>query len=72
MSDRACAELRYLRSLVAALEFDKRALEERLTFAWQEVGRIHGKLLHEKRSVETARYLACPPQWNCRLFGARA
>jgi sigma54-dependent transcription regulator len=39
------AELRHLRSRVATLEEDKRVLEERLAFAWQEVNRIRAKLL---------------------------
>jgi hypothetical protein len=39
------AEIRRLRSRVATLEDDKRVLEERLAFAWQEVNRIRAKLL---------------------------
>jgi hypothetical protein len=47
-------ELRRLRSRVATLEDDKRVLEERLAFAWQEVGRIRAKLLEVRPSFHTA------------------
>jgi len=40
---------------VATLETDKRVLEERLAFAWQEVNRIRAKLLALRPSMlETA------------------
>jgi hypothetical protein len=48
-------ELRRLRSRVATLETDKRVLEERLAFAWQEVNRIRAKLLDARSSrLQTA------------------
>ena len=48
------AELRHLRSRVATLEEDKRVLEERLAFAWQEVSRIREKLSARPSTLQTA------------------
>jgi hypothetical protein len=47
------AEFRHLRSRVAALEEDKRVLEERLAFAWQEANRIRPKLLDRRPDADS-------------------
>ena len=47
-------EVRRLRSRVATLEDDNRVLEERLGFAWQEVGRLRAKVLDLRPSLQTA------------------
>jgi hypothetical protein len=47
-------ELQRLRSCVGTLEDDKRVLEERLGFAWQEVGRLRAGVLEARTPIQTA------------------
>ena len=47
-------EVRRLRSRVATLETDKQVLEERLAFAWQEVGQLRAKLRDARPFLQTA------------------
>jgi hypothetical protein len=47
-------EIRRLRSRVATLEDDKRVLEERLAYAWQEVGRLRARVLESRPALQTA------------------
>jgi len=67
MTHDPAAELRHLRSRAATLEEDKRVLEERLAFAWQEVAQIRAKLVAVRPSLQTA-----PPRGTPRVVDVEA